>query len=83
VGLAGEVQCDGINEINVPLNQPGKSRLRIAAGEIPNQVHVVRVCHLLIIPDQRRNWTIIFALFNWQSLPVNTFGSQKCSRASG
>ena len=58
--VAGETERHGIDEVDVAPHQLGKGRLGIVAGEFPHQVHVVRVCHLSIIPDRRRNWTIIF-----------------------
>jgi hypothetical protein len=47
-GIADETQGDGIDEINVPLNQGGKRRFRIAIGVFPDQIHVGRFSHLLI-----------------------------------
>ena len=58
--IADISQGDGIDQADVPLHQPGKSLFRMMTGVFPQQVHVVRIRHLPIIPRPDRNWTLIF-----------------------
>jgi hypothetical protein len=58
--IAGESQRDGIDEVDVPVNQIGESGFRIPSGVFAQQGDVVRVWHLLIIPACAGNWTFIF-----------------------
>jgi hypothetical protein len=60
LGPPGETQGHGIDQIDVASHQFSKGRLAIVAGKFPHQVHVVRVCHLPVIPGQRREGAIIF-----------------------
>jgi hypothetical protein len=56
-----EAMSDGINEVEVPPHQFGEGSFGLIPSEFPNQVHVQRIGHLLIISANGKSGQTIFS----------------------